>query len=196
MARQEDRRAQTRGALLDAAAALFAERGVEGASIDAIADAAGRTSGAVYDHFGSKEGLLFALLETWLDDVAAVISAELATASTVDERLAAVWRNVSDPPEREGQWIAIEHELWSYAMRNEAALPRLAARYRQAWDGVDTMASDVFGAASPNRVGPALVGVLLGLEMMRRIDPGAVTDELAVAALRGVIAGVTEGART
>lgn len=196
MARQEDRRTQTRSALLDAAAALFAERGVEGASIDAIADAAGRTSGAVYDHFGSKEGLLFALLETWLGDVAAVISAELATASTVDERLAAVWRNVSDPPAREGQWIAIEHELWSYAMRNEAARERLAARYRQAWDGVDTMASDLFGAAPPRRVGPALVGLLLGLEMMRRIDPEAVTDELAVAALGGVMAGVTEGTRT
>ena len=39
------------------------------------------------------------------------------------------------------------------------------------------------------RVGPALIGLLLGLEMMRRVDPDAVTDELAVAALRGVVEG-------
>ena len=31
---------------------------------------ADRTSGAIYDHFGGKEGLLFALLEGWVDDVA------------------------------------------------------------------------------------------------------------------------------
>lgn len=191
MARQGERRAQTREALLDAAATLFAERGVEGASIDAIAEAAGRTSGAVYDHFGSKDGLLFALLETWLDDVAAVIAAELTTASTLDERLAAVWHNIAHPPTRERQWVALEHELWSYATRNDAARERLGARYRMAWDGLDHFASESLGREPTSRVGPALVGTLLGLEMMRCIDPAAVTDEMAVAALRGVIAGVT-----
>src|SRR5690348_8438106 len=58
---QEQRRAETRGRLLDAAAELFVERGVEGASIDAIAERADRTSGAVYAHFGGKDGVLFAL---------------------------------------------------------------------------------------------------------------------------------------
>ena len=195
MARQGERRAQTREALLDAAATLFAERGVEGASIDAIADAAGRTSGAVYDHFGSKDGLLFALLDTWLDDVAAVVSAELATASTLDERLAAVWHTIAHPPSRERQWVALEHELWSYATRNDAARERLTARYRGAWDGLDAFATESLGREPAERVGPALVGTLLGLEMMRCIDPDAVTDEMAIAALRGVIAGVTASMR-
>ena len=71
MATQEERRAQTRQALLDAGATLFADLGVAGASVDAIAKAAGRTSGALYDHFGSKEGLLFALLQSWVGDAAA-----------------------------------------------------------------------------------------------------------------------------
>ena len=122
--------------LLDAAAELFAERGVDGASIDAIAERADRTSGAVYDHFGGKDGLLFALLEGWVDDVAAVIGAELSTATTLDERLGVLWRNVSAPVAGDGHWIALEHELWSYAARNEAARDHLARRYRAAWDGV------------------------------------------------------------
>lgn len=191
MATQGERRAQTRKALLDAAASLFAARGVEGASIDAIAEAADRTSGAVYDHFGGKEGVLFALLEGWVDDVAAVIGAELATATTLDEQMAALWRNVSQPVAGDGRWIALEHELWSYAARNEAAREHLARRYRAAWAGVDAA-----WAADGPRVGPAVIGLLLGLEMMRRIDPGAVTDELAIAALRGVVAGAREGAGT
>lgn len=184
VATQVERRAQTRRALLDAAAELFAERGIEGASIDAIAEAADRTSGAVYDHFGSKDGLLFALLEGWVDDVTAVMGAELAAARSLDEQMAALWRNVSQPVTGDGQWIALEHEMWSYAARNEEARQRLARRYRAAWAGVDEAWS------GPGRsVGPAVIGLLLGLEMMRRIDPAAVTDEFAIESLRAVVLG-------
>ena len=197
MATQGERRAQTRQRLLDAAAELFAERGIEASSVDAIAERAERTSGAVYDHFDGKEGLLFALLEGWVDDVAVTIGAELATATSLDERLASLWRNVSDPPTGDGRWIALEHELWSYAARNEHARDHLARRYRAAWSGVDEAVAtwDVSSDEQTTRVGPALIGLLLGLEMMRRVDPAAVTDEMATAALRGVVAAATTGAR-
>lgn len=188
MTTQVERRAQTRRALLDAAADLFASRGIEGASVDAIAEAAGRTSGAVYDHFGGKEGLLFALLEAWAHDVAAVVSAELAEARSLDEQMAALWRNVSRPVAGDGRWIALEHELWRYAARNQAARERLARRYQAAWSGIDAA-----WARHGSPVAPALMGTLLGLEMMRRIDPGSVTDQLAVRTLRGVVlAGMAE----
>jgi AcrR family transcriptional regulator len=185
MATQGERRAQTRRALLDAAASLFAERGVDGASIDAIAEAADRTSGAVYDHFGGKDGILFALLEGWVDDAAAVIGAELDSATNLEERMGALWRNISRPVAGDGNWIALEHELWSYATRNEEARGRLAARYRAAWAGVDEAARGWTGAEGG--VGAALLGLLLGLEMMRRLDPATVTDDLAVSALCGVV---------
>jgi AcrR family transcriptional regulator len=187
MATQGERRAETRSRLLDAAAELFAARGVEGSSIDAIAELAGRTSGAVYDHFGGKEGLLFALLERWVDDIYAVIGAELTTASTLDERVATVWRNIVHPPAGDGRWIALEHELWSYAVRHEEARPHLARRYRAFWAGFEGAAAEWVGG--PTDVGPAVTGLLFGLEMMRRVDPGAVTDELAISALRAVVAG-------
>ena len=192
VATQDERRAETRGRLLDAAAELFVERGVEGASIDAIAHRADRTSGAVYAHFGGKEGLLFALLDGWVDDVAAVIGAELTTASTLDERLAVLWRNISSPVAGDGRWIALEHELWSYAARNPDAREHLARRYRGAWKGITAAAKDWTGDSA--EVGPAVIGLLFGLEMMRRVDPDALTDDLAIDALRGVVAGTTRGA--
>ena len=120
-----------------------------------------------------------------------VITAELATSTTLDEQMAALWRNVSQPVAGDGRWIALEHELWAYAARNEAAREHLARRYRAAWDGIDT----TFAGVDQVRVGPAVIGLLLGLEMMRRIDPGAVTDQMAVAALRGVVAGTRQGVR-
>src|SRR3546814_7867568 len=161
----------------------------------AIAERAERTSGAVYDHFGGKDGLLFALLESWVDDVAVVIVAELATATTIDERVASLWRNVSDPPTGGGRWLALEHELWSYAARNEGARDHLARRYRAAWSGVDEAVAEWAGADLDHSAGPALIGPLLGLEMMRQVDPAAVTDELDIAALRGVVGAMSGVAR-
>lgn len=192
MATQRERRAETRQRLLDAAAELFAERGIEASSVDAVAERAERTSGAVYDHFGGKDGLLFALLEGWVDDVAVVIGAELATATTLDERMASLWRNVTEPPTGDGRWIALEHELWAYAARHEGARDHLRRRYQAAWAGADE-AVEGWACEGAPPIGPALIGLLLGLEMMRRVDPAAVTDELAIAALRGV-ATTTMGA--
>ena len=190
MATQGERRAETRQRLLDAAADLFATRGVEGSSVDAIADAADRTSGAIYDHFGGKEGILFALLEGWVDDVAAVITAELVAADSLDARLAALWRNVTHPP-NDDRWIRLEHELWSYAARNERAREHLARRYAAAAASVDEAvaewAADDGRPAPAAPVGAALIGALLGLEMMRRVDPSTIDDRTAVATLRGAI---------
>lgn len=192
MATQEERRTQTRDALLDAGATLFAERGVAGASVDAIAERAGRTSGALYDHFGSKDGLLFALLESWVDDATVAITAEQATATSLDEWVAAIWRAVSEPPSGDARWIALEHELWSYAGQSERARRYLARRYQVAWDGVDAVAATWVDPPPDVRVGPAAIGLLMGLEMMRRIDPDAVSDASAVAALRGVLTGAPD----
>jgi AcrR family transcriptional regulator len=193
VATQGERRARTRQALLDAAAELFAARGVEGASVDAIAEAADRTSGAVYDHFGSKDGLLYALLEGWVDDVAAVTGAELSTATTLEERMGVMWRTVSDPVVGDGRWIALEHELWSYATRNEEARRYLARRYRAIFDALAEGVGEWAGEGTAD-VGPAVIGLLLGLEMMRRVDPDSVPDGLAVAALCGVVSRANTGA--
>ena len=201
MATQGERRAETRRRLLTAAAELFAERGVDGTSIDAIAERADRTSGAVYDHFGGKDGVLIALLDTWVEELGLVIGAELSTATTLAEHLAVLWRNVSEPVVGGDRWISLELELWSHAARNPDAREHLVRRYRGAWRGIVALA-DQSGDTSPSGpaerdgVGPAVIGVLLGLELMRRVDPAAVTDELAVAALVGVVAGTTRDQTT
>jgi AcrR family transcriptional regulator len=49
--------------ILRAALRLFAERGFAGTSAQAVADAAGVTSGLIFYHFDTKEGLLRTLME-------------------------------------------------------------------------------------------------------------------------------------
>jgi len=49
--------------LFEAAARVFEEQGIGGASIEAIAAAAGFTRGAFYSNFASKDELIVAMLE-------------------------------------------------------------------------------------------------------------------------------------
>src|SRR5262245_25666186 len=55
---QAERRSQSEGALLDAAAELIAERGVEGTSLASIGERAGVSRGLPTHHFGSKDALV------------------------------------------------------------------------------------------------------------------------------------------
>jgi len=56
--------ARNREAILDAAARLFREHGVQAVSMDAIATAAGVGKGTLFRRFGDKSGLAVALLDT------------------------------------------------------------------------------------------------------------------------------------
>jgi AcrR family transcriptional regulator len=66
----------TRGQLIEVATSLFAERGYEGTSIEAVLAAAGVSRGALYHHFAGKEALFTAVLEA----VSARITAEVTEA--------------------------------------------------------------------------------------------------------------------
>jgi AcrR family transcriptional regulator len=63
----------TRGALVEAARTLFAERGYAGVGTEEIVKRAGVTRGALYHHFGDKKDLMRAVLHD--------LSRELAEAS-------------------------------------------------------------------------------------------------------------------
>src|ERR1700745_4049428 len=56
-------RDETRDKLFEAAARMFEDHGIGGASIEAIAAAAGFSRGAFYSNFASKDELIIAMLE-------------------------------------------------------------------------------------------------------------------------------------
>lgn len=184
---QDQRKAETRQRLLQAAGELIAERGVAGASVDALAEAADRTSGAIYAHFGDKEGLLVALLDEWKDATGDAVRAEFEATSDEGERLAALWQNfVSPPPGAGDAWVLLEHELWLFACRNERARSRVAARYddaRRALGG----ALPALDSHESEEVAALLIALMLGLEMQRRLDPESVSDETALAGLNALL---------
>ena len=53
----KEKAAENRAKVMAAAGKLFRERGLEGVGVDALAEEAGLTHGAVYSHFRSKDEL-------------------------------------------------------------------------------------------------------------------------------------------
>jgi AcrR family transcriptional regulator len=201
---QEERRAQTRTRLLTAAADLFAEHGIDAVSVDAVAEAAGRTSGAVYDHFGSKQGLLLALLDSWMDTVRTVLFAEVAVTESPEGQLAAVWENVTSAagPTPGGSGL-LEQELVLRAardpevaavMRERSATTRnFSARQLAAW----TARVGATPPVAPEELAVLISALLAGLGMQNALDPESVTQDLAVrglAALTGLPLPPSSGA--
>ena len=67
--KQKLRKAETHKALVSASSQAFRRQGFAGVGVDAIAKAAGATSGAFYAHLGSKDGAFHAALELGLNEV-------------------------------------------------------------------------------------------------------------------------------
>ena len=80
-------RAERERQILDAALVVFAERGFQNASMDAVAERVGVTKPVVYTHFGSKEGLLLACLAQARAELLAVTTAASAAADRPEEAL-------------------------------------------------------------------------------------------------------------
>ena len=62
---RQRRKAETRVLLLEAGLRVFAERGIELATLDDVAEAAGFTKGAIYRQFRSKSAFLLGLFEQY-----------------------------------------------------------------------------------------------------------------------------------
>jgi AcrR family transcriptional regulator len=191
---QAERRSATRARLLEAAADLFASHGMDGVSVDAVAAAAGRTSGAVYDHFGSKHGLLLALLDDWSGALVAVITAQFEMSDDMADRLGAVWDNVcANPTEDVRRLFMLEHELWLRAARDRRLGSAMRSRTRQSnervarglarWERQGLVTLD----PSPYVVASLLRALLMGLHMQLLADAEAVDRAAAVNAIAAML---------
>ena len=125
------RREQTRARLLAAAHEVFAEVGMDAASVETICERAGFTRGAFYSNFESKNELFLALItqlaEEKLDEVAVRVQG-LAPDTVTD--MSDLVRQVSGASLGERMEPQLISEIRTQALRD----PSLAAAYL-AWQG-------------------------------------------------------------
>ncbi len=179
------RRAETRARLLHAAAEVYARQGFGGATLDEVAAKAGLTKGAVYDHFGSKENLLIALMEEYLAGQIAEQLALFDGARTTTERPLAGSENwmasLRERPDRFRLFV----EMWTLAQRDDQLRLRLAGALHalHATFTRFATASAADAGVQPPAEGPGqfanvTLALGVGLAMMKLTDPNTVPDGL------------------
>ena len=194
MSREESRQ-QTRERLLDAAAEVFNRLGYHGASLEAVAEAAGYTKGAVYSNFATKGELFAALLgrftERRVGDQVAMME-RVPLAQLADEAGAAL----AQQRREEEAWDLLQIEFWLAAMRDPALLALMAEGhddlYRTAGEGYERKFAEA-GVAPPftgvefARIVNALGS---GLLLQLYVQPDAVDPALFGRAIR-TLAGLS-----
>ena len=94
LSRRERERLMRRRAILDAAQAVFAEKGYQNATLDEIAQRAEFGKGTLYNYFeGGKEEILFAILDRLHDDLCNLIEESFVFSSTEQQSSRAVFRD-------------------------------------------------------------------------------------------------------
>jgi AcrR family transcriptional regulator len=189
---RQDRRVQTRTALLDSAQRLWAERGIHGASLDDIAASAGLTKGAVYSNFTGKTDLLLALLERYTQNEAELCgSLRRAEDAHGTHGRAHVEQLAEDYARRLGTDDArllaqLLVEFWLYGMRDYSAGWRIADWYQEQRARLaDRLTSDD-EVSSTDRATLAMA-MDLGLALQHLLDPERVPAEVYASGMRLVL---------
>ncbi len=87
---KERQRRERAELILEAAEAVFEERGYHEASIDEIAVRVGVAKGTLYQHFASKEELVFALFENLIETIQQVVERAVASDLSARAKLEAI----------------------------------------------------------------------------------------------------------
>src|SRR3954469_9624047 len=181
-------RDDTRDRLFEAAARVFEEDGIGGASIEAIAVAAGFSRGAFYSNFKSKDELIIAMLE---DHVAQSIRRNmdiLAQHDNLDDFIAALKAMDHRRQDPLGRAPLLHMEMILFVARAEKRRPELAKRLRARRQMLTEIVAIISRHEGKNFENPGWVAAILlaledGFRLHRLIDPATTPPEVFLLAL-------------
>jgi AcrR family transcriptional regulator len=163
--------------LFEAAARVFEEQGIGGASIEAIAAAAGFTRGAFYSNFKSKDELIIAMLEDHVEQSIRrnldLLARHKNIADFIDA-LRTMDRSQQDPL---GRSPLLHMEMILFVARAEKRRPDLAKRLRARRKLITDIIEIALknggqnGSVNPTWTGAILLALEDGFRLHRLIDP-------------------------
>jgi AcrR family transcriptional regulator len=178
--------------LFEAAARVFEEQGIGGASIEAIATAAGFTRGAFYSNFNSKDELIIAMLEDHVEQSMRrnldLLARHNNLADFIDA-LKTMDRSRQDPL---GRSPLLHMEMILFVARAEQRradlAKRLRARRKLIADVVETTSKNSGGNGSLNPTWTAAIVLALedGFRLHRLIDPETTPADSFLRAIGGL----------
>ena len=178
-----EQQAKTRGCLMEAAARVFARRGLQRASIDEVAEEAGYTKGAFYANFKSKEELFLAMLDERfaerLEELERLVDdRELDLESRTRRAGAEFTAAIRADPE----WERLYFEFAAHAMRNDDFREELVTRTRALREAKTRAFGRLMGekqhAMALEDVARVTFAMANGLALEQMLEPDAVSEEL------------------
>lgn len=136
--RTDRRRVRNRAAIFRAAEALFAERGIDGVSVDEIVGAADLAKGTFYNHFADKDALAREITR--------------AVRTDAEARVEVVNTGVKDPAERVARALAVFAKFALESPARARVMTRLAPRATDVESPLNRgLLSDVTAGIGANR---------------------------------------------
>jgi AcrR family transcriptional regulator len=187
MATQRSRRkprAETRHQLLDAAARVFARRGLHGTSAEEVSEEAGFSRGALYSNFKSKEDLFLALWEERIERRRRELRDVVENSEDPGAGVEAAAADVVEVLGREREWFLLYFEFALYAARDASFLPRFQIVREQ---GLAKLAeglarglkqAGIESSLSSNDLALAVKALSYGIALERLVDEDDVPDAL------------------
>ena len=192
----QQRAAETRDRILDAAVRKFAMTGYEATSVDDICAEAGVSKGAFYHHFPTKQAIFLALMQGWLAMID--MGMEAVRKDTVPETLITMTNLLP------GVFAAAENrlpmflEFWLQASRDETVWKAIIAPYRHYQEHFSKLLQDGMEEGSIKPVDPqvaaqVIVSLAVGLVLQGVLDPhGADWEKTARESMKILMNGLAK----
>ncbi|WP_298037435.1 TetR/AcrR family transcriptional regulator [uncultured Microbacterium sp.] len=176
------RRENTRARLLEAAAQVFAEVGLEGASVEAICERAGFTRGAFYSNFASKDELFLQLASAFAERRLVQVRASIAAFTESGELHSGadafeLVRRVLESGEEDRLSIMMMSEIRIRALRDEEFGAAYLSQERDLVDGIQEIIRGIVDAG--------LFSLRVDLETAARILMSVWGDAMVLGAIGG-----------
>jgi AcrR family transcriptional regulator len=172
-------RETTRSRLFEAAAEVFARRGVAAATVEEITTQAGFTRGAFYSNFETKEQLALAMLEEHLR-VSRRYNEDLVEQHPAPGPLIAALRDGDrDDPLHRNPLLQVEIML--HVARTAELRARVGAHLRQKREVIGKLVASAIGTETLSvdaiQIGTILAALEDGLRLHRLVDPASTPKE-------------------
>ena len=181
---RKERQAHTRRCLLEAAARVFAHRGLAQASVDEVAADAGFTKGAVYANFGSKEELFLAMLDARFRRRLEDMDRALSTDEPPEVQARVAGRDFIAFLNSDPEWRRLFIEAALHASRDEVFRTKLQDHYAQMRARMAGLlearrAAGGFDPGVPaDQLATMLFAMANGVGFEQLVEPDAVPDDM------------------
>ena len=181
---REERKAQTRAELVEAARVAFLSSGFHGASLEEISLQAGYTTGAVYSRFGGKDGLFLAVLDDHIERRLEQYAEAVSAAPDLESAGRALVHAAVAAGRQEPGWTPLLMEFWMHAARREELRREVLERHERQLDDVAELYERIAArdgatfARPPREILRATTALARGLGLERQLDPDSGLEQI------------------